>query len=892
MIARNRRRSLLICALLSVMTLIAYWPVLDNDFINLDDYANVSKNSHVQGGLTWENVKWSFQAGYSGNWHPLTWLSHMLDVRLFGLDARWHHLVNLLLHIANSLLLFLLVQGLTRMAWRSAFVAALFAVHPLHVESVAWVAERKDVLSTFFFLLTLWAYVQYVSCAGHKVSGKRQTSNIEHRTSNAGSEASRITRLPAEVPQCGTKAGHSSLFYGLALVFFALGLMSKPMLVTLPFVLLLLDYWPLGRVAGDGWRVAGADSGVTPHASRLTPQITHLLLEKLPFLVLSLASSWVTIVAQARGHAVHTMEKVPLFARFANAVVSYSIYLGHTVWPVNLAIFYPYRRVAGFRDDWQIAGAVVMLAAVSIFALFRIKRSPWFATGWFWFLGTLVPVIGIVQVGGQAMADRYTYIPLIGVFICLVWAGAGFFAVRHLSEKIPAALGAIVVITYIAVTRQQVKYWRDTFTVANHALAVTSNNPVAHDMIGQVLGAEGKYKPAVEHFRAALKADPDYGTARYDLAVALTRSADAQAMAGRLEEAIATYQSAVQVKSVPQTLNNLGLALGQLGRHEEAIAQYNEALKLQPDSLEVHFNLASALAAEGKIAEAEKQFAEARRLSPNPLRTLMDFAQILAVQGRLTEATAKLREAVRLYPTNAAANLELGVNLMVSGQTNEAPGYFSTALQLEPDLVEKNLRAAKAHAENGRFDFALRCLMTVSWLKPDDAEAHENLGMLFLRRGQPMDALKQFEDTLRLRPDAQSHCDLGLALTILGRAREAASRYETAIKLSPDSSEALNDLAWLLATTPDAQLRNGTRAVFLAEQACRLTDFKQPLLVSTLAAAYAEAGRFDEAVQTVGKAVALAVAENQPDLAKRNQELLELYRTGTTVVQSHSHPDK
>jgi tetratricopeptide (TPR) repeat protein len=726
MIASNCRRSLLICALLSAMTLIAYGPVLDNDFINLDDYANVSKNPHVQGGLTWENVKWSFQAGYSGNWHPLTWWSHMLDVQLFGLDPRWHHLVNLLLHLANTLLLFWLVQGLTRMAWRSAFVAALFAVHPLHVESVAWVAERKDVLSTFFFLLTLWAYARYA----RRVTGDTcQVTRTE--AAAAAPDSSRVTR-------------HPSLFYGLALFFFALGLMSKPMLVTLPFVLLLVDFWPLQRVD-------------LADKSTCLKTLRPLMMEKIPFFILSLASSWVTIVAQARGHAVYTMERLPLCTRFANAVVSYLTYLGHTVWPVNLAIFYPYRRAANFRDDWQIAGAVVVLAAVSLFALFRIKRTPWFATGWFWFLGTLVPVIGIVQVGGQAMADRYTYIPLIGVFICLVWAGAGFSAIRRLNEKIPAAIGTVVVIACVAVTRQQVKYWRDTFTIANHALAVTGNNPVAHDIIGQVLGAEGKYQPAVEHFRAALKADPDYDMARYDLAVALTRSADAQAMAGRLEEAVATYQSAVRVKSVLQTLNNLGLALGQLGRHEEAIAQYNEALKLQPDSLEVHFNLASALAAEGKITEAEKQFAEARRLSPNPLQALMDFARILAG---------------------------------------------------------------------------------------------------------------------------------------LGRAGEAAGHYETAIKLSPDSPEALNALAWLLATTPDAQLRNGTRAVLLAEQACRLTDFKQPLLVSTLAAAYAEAGRFDEAVQTAGKAVALAMAENQPDLAKRNQELLELYRTGTTVVQSHSRPDK
>ncbi|MGA2788804.1 MAG: tetratricopeptide repeat protein [Verrucomicrobiota bacterium] len=864
MIASNCRRSFLICALLCAMTLIAYWPVFDNNFINLDDYANVLKNPHMQGGLTWENVKWSFQAGYSGNWHPLTWLSHMLDVRLFGFDPRWHHLINLLFHIANSLLLFLLFQGLTGMTWRSAFVAAGFAVHPLHVESVAWVAERKDVLSTFFFLLTLLFYARF---AREQKGGSIGQVASEAAIEDASQRPSSIFHLP------------SSSSYYLALFFFALGLMSKPMLVTLPFVLLLVDFWPLQRVEL-------ADK----HAGLKTLRL--LILEKIPFFILSVASSWVTIVAQTRGHAVYTTERLPLYTRFANAATSCLIYLGHAVWPVHLAIFYPYRSAANFRDCLQVAGAVVVLVAVSFYALSRIKRAPWFATGWFWFLGTLVPVIGIVQVGGQAMADRYTYIPLIGVFICLVWAGAGFFAVRHLSEKIPAAIGAVIVIACVAVTRQQVKYWRDTFTIANHALEVTINNPVAHDLIGQELGNEGRCEPAVEHFRAALEADPGFDMARYDLAVALTRCADALVAEGKIEEAIRNYQSALRTKPLPSTLNNLGLAFGQLGRREEAVAQYTEALRLEPDNSMVRFNLASALAGEGKGEAAEKQFAEALRLSPDPLRTLMDFARILADQGRRAEATAKLREAVRRYPTNAAANLELGVNLMMSGQTNEAPGYFSAALQLEPDLAEKNLRAAKAYMEQGRFDFARRCLWTVSWLKPDDAGAHENLGIFCLRHGQPADALTQFEDALRLRPDARSHCDLGLVLTILGRHREAASHYETAIQLNPDSTEALNALAWLLATTPDSQLRNGTRAVVLAGQACRLTDFKQPLLVSTLAAAYAEAGRFDDAVQTAGKAIALATAANQPNLASRNQELLEFYRAGITVAQSHSRPNK
>jgi tetratricopeptide (TPR) repeat protein len=852
---------------LSAITLIAYWPVLDNDFINLDDHEYISKNPNVESGLTWTNVKWSFQAGYSANWHPLTWMSHMLDVQLFGLDPRWHHLVNLLFHLANTLLLFLLVQGLTRMAWRSALVAALFAVHPLHVESVAWAAERKDVLSTFFFLLTLGAYARYAQKRSRVEPSSLRFAAPRGRESSAGDDGLALD------PRRWT------LDYFLALFFFALGLMSKPMLVTVPFVLLLLDFWPLQRIKLND-------------KSACLKSFRPLLWEKVPFFILSLASSWVTFVAQVRGHAVSPVANLPLDIRCANAAVSCLKYLSQTFWPVNLAIFYPYPRADNSWDDWQITGAVVVLAAVSLFTLFCIKRAPWFATGWFWFLGTLVPVIGIVQAGRQAMADRYTYIPLIGVFLCLVWAGAGFFTACRFNEKIPAAIGAVVVLACAVATHQQVRYWRDTFTVANHALAVTVNNLIAEDMLGQELGEQGKYEAAVEHLRAAIAANPQSSMAQYDLAVVLTQSADAQAMAGRLEEAVRTYQSAVQVKPIVQNLNNLGLVLVQLGRYEEAIEQYNEALKLQPDSAAVHFNLAAALAGENKMAGAEAHFAETLRLSPDPLRTLIGFGRILAGQGKLAGAGAKFREAVRLYPTNAEADLELGVNLRLSGQTNEAAKFFSAALQLEPDLAEKNSRTGQTLEKNGQVDSALQCLMIVSWLKPDDAGAHENLGMFCLRHGQPDDALGQFEETLRLRPDAQSHSDLGLALTMLGRAREAAGHYETAVKLNPDWPEALNNFAWLLATTPDAQLRNGARAVVLAEQACRLTDFKQPLLLGTLAAAYAEAGSFDEAVQTAGKAIALAAAENHPDLAKRNQELLELYRTGKTVVQSYSRPDK
>jgi len=845
----NRSRSLLICALLCVVTLIAYWPVRNNDFINFDDYGYISKNPHVLSGLTWENVKWSFHAGYEGHWHPLTWLSHMLDVQLFGLNPCGHHLVNLLFHTANALLLFLMLQGMTRAVWRSALVAALFAVHPLHVESVAWAAERKDVLSAFFFLLTLWAYAKGVASDKWQVTGNQT----------------------AAAPPLATR--RSPLFYWLSLLFFALGLMSKPMLVTTPFVLLLLDVWPLQRLEFTG---QGA----------WIKTLRSLVWEKIPFFILSLASSWVAFAAEAKAQTVYTIAALPLYGRFANAAVSYIKYLGQAFWPIDLAFFYPFPTESGLLKDWRLILAVLALPAVSFFALYWIKRAPWFATGWFWFLGTLVPVIGIVQIGGQAMADRYTYLPLIGLFICLVWAGAGLFAAGHGNRKIPAAAGVAVVVACAAVTHRQVQFWRNGFTLATHALAITRNNYVAEDMLGEMLGDQGSYDLAVQHFRAALAAYPNYASAQYDLALTLTRSADAQAAAGKFEDAVSIYQSALQVQPLPQTLNDLGLAFSQLGQRKKAIEQFNEALRLQPDNVAARFNLASALVGEGKTAEAETLYAEALRLNPNPARLLVDYGRVLAGYGKLADAGVKFREAVRLYPTNVEANLELGMNLRISGQTNEAAKFFSAARQLDPDLAERNWRDGKTFAEQGRVDAAFRRLTIATWLKPEDAAMHEDLGEFCINHGWPAEALTQFEETFRLRPDAQSHCDVGLALNLLGRTREAVVYYEAAIKLKPDSPGALNDFAWLLATTPDTTQRNGARAVALAEQACRLTDFKQPQPVGTLAAAYAEAGRFGEAVQTAEKAVALATAENQPDLAKRNRELLECYRAGKTVLQS------
>ncbi len=446
-----------------------------------------------------------------------------------------------------------------------------------------------------------------------------------------------------------------------------------------------------------------------------------MLLEKLPFFVLSVAASWVTVVAQGRAHAVSAVASLPLADRFANAAVSCLKYLELTFWPVDLAVYYPYPKESSLFYDEQLILAVVVLAAISAFALYRLRLCPWLATGWFWFLGTLVPVIGIVQVGGQAMADRFTYIPLIGVFICLVWAGAGLLEASHCDWKIPAAIGAAAVIACAGITHRQVKYWRDNFTLASHALAVTGNNYVADEMLGQALWNRGEHELAIEHFRAALSAEPDFAVTRTDLATALTQTAGVQAAKGSLEEAVGNYRSALQVEPSAQAFNGLGKALGQLGRHDEAIEQFNQALRLDPENAEARLNLAIARAGQGNPEAAEKSFAEALRLSADPLRTRLEYGRALALQGKLAEAEANFRDAVRLYPTNAEANLELGVSLQAAGQTNAAAHCFAAALQLEPDLADKQSKDGQTFEESGRMDAALRCLTIAAWLKPGDA---------------------------------------------------------------------------------------------------------------------------------------------------------------------------
>lgn len=465
---QQHRLERLVCLLLIVATLAVFQQLPEYDFVNIDDYYYVTENVHVTRGLTREGIIWAFTTLHANNWHPLTWLSHMLDCQLFGLKPGMHHLTNLLLHMANSTLLLLVLKRMTGALWRSAFAAALFALHPLHVESVAWVAERKDVLSTLFWLLTVWGYAGYVEYPGRNR-------------------------------------------YLLVLLFFALGLMAKPMLVTLPFILLLLDYWPLGRV--KLWESREGGSGGIQRSSAL-----HLVREKIPFFALTLASGIVTVVAQYKGGAVRSLNLLPLDVRIANALVSYVGYIGKMIWPQHLAIFYPH---PGALPTWQVVGAGLLLLSLSIILLRAAGRFPYLGVGWLWYLGTLVPVIGLVQVGDQAMADRYTYVPLIGLFVLIAWGIPDLMA-RWRYRQIALTISAVIVVFCCTVsTWSHVKHWRNGTALFTHAVNVTADNALAHDGLGFALARQGRLDEAIAHYSEALRIKPGYAKARYNLEHAL-----------------------------------------------------------------------------------------------------------------------------------------------------------------------------------------------------------------------------------------------------------------------------------------------------------------------------------------------------------------------------------
>jgi tetratricopeptide (TPR) repeat protein len=643
---------------LLLVTLAVYLPVRSNGFV-YDDYDYIVNNHMVQNGLTWAGIRWAFTTWHSGNWHPLTWISHMLDCQLFGLNAGPQHVVNVLFHSANTALLFMLLFRLTGYLWPSALVAALFAWHPLHVESVAWLAERKDVLSTFFGLLTLLFYAGYA----------QKRSRVKGRESSATTVSLALDPRP------------STLDYSLALLFFALGLMAKPMLVTLPFVILLLDLWPLQRFSVLDFRL---------------PVFRRLLLEKWPFFLLTTVSCGITFLAQRHGHAMVSFEQIPLNQRLGNASVAYGLYLLKMIWPANLAVLYPLpEEISGLA----LAASAAVLAGISVAVWLARKCSPGLLIGWLWFLGTLVPVIGLVQVGSQAMADRYTYFPLIGVFIAVV------FGIRQLADhlRIPKAISLILVVMVLGacviITENQLTYWRNTKSLFVHALDTTRNNYIAHLWAGMAFQDEGDSSQALAEYRESARLDPDYLFTHFTLGGLLDKM-------GRPEEAMVEYRRTLQINpKEPAVHDRLGATLVELGHYDEACGEFRDAAQLDPSSPRPHFYLAKALAMQGRDGPAAAEFREALRIEPDNIEILAYAAQLLSASEDPQVRDGQTALAYALEANTLANSTQpfvldaLGMAYAETGQFDEAQQAVQKAITLTAAGKVKNLESFQQRLE-------------------------------------------------------------------------------------------------------------------------------------------------------------------------------------------------
>jgi tetratricopeptide (TPR) repeat protein len=853
----TKYRSFLICLALMLITAAVFYQVCTYDFINYDDPIYVYENPNIQTNFTAKAIKWAFSTNRSSNWHPLTWLSHMLDWQLFGLAAGGHHFTNLIFHIANTLVLFIVLKQMTHRIWPSAFVAALFALHPLHVESVAWVAERKDVLSTFFWMLTMWAYVRFV--------GRPKISR-----------------------------------YLLVVVFFALGLMAKPMLVTLPFVLLLLDYWPFERIGPT----------ISPKCGKAETKylLFYLLIEKVPLFVMTVVSCIVTFTVQQKGSGLVLMS---LKLRIFNALISYVEYIGKMIWPVHLSMFYPHpgRNVS---IPYAIISAVFLLV-VTILILRFATDHRYLVTGWFWYIGTLVPVIGLIQVGEQAIADRYTYIALTGLFIIIAW-GLPELLGKWRYQKIILWISSLAVLSVLTtLTYFQQQYWKNSMTLFEHALKVTNNNYQAHFCIAYTLLKQGRIEEAIRHgtegvrinpnhanaivtlgvalskagrideaidcFKRAIEIKPGFANAHFNLAIILTTK-------GRLNEAVSHYRIALETMDTIDLHRNFGYTLLKLGRFEEAAAEYRKVLTAMPDNPDVLDKLSYALAHIGKLDEAISLYNKALQVAPDSVELRTGLALTLMENGNLSAAAKEYEKILLIQPQNVVAHNGLGTILSQQGKFDEAIGEYRKSLQIKPDDPNVLNALGAALGQQGKFDKAIECFTEILRIKPNSVYAHTNIGYALILQGNFDEAAVHLAEALRLDPHyAKAHYYLGQALAQRGKINEAITHFEETMRLEPGWAEPIKDLAWLLAASKETTIHNPEKAIRLAQRACELTNYKRPEFLDTLGAAYAAAGDFSKAIETAEKALELCRSSEQNMLKEKIENRLVLYRAGKSYIE-------
>jgi len=716
---------------LAAVTLAVYWPVTGYDFVNYDDTDFIAANPIIRAGVTAGGLRYAMGAEVARNWHPVTVFSHMLDCQIFGVRAGGHHLTSLLLHIANSLLVFLVLKRMTAALWRSALVAALFAWHPLHVESVAWIAERKDVLSAFFWWLAIWAWLGYAAAL-----------------KNPGSK--------------------SKLFYTLAVLLYGMAAMSKPMVVTLPFVLLLLDFWPLGRfhrrAAPPPVRDGRAKSRPAPPVARPAGDFAapwRLLLEKIPFFAISAAICCKTFLVQKNGGAMWDAAHLPLATRIGNALISYVRYPAKMFWPANLSALY---IGTGAWRAWQVAGAAVLLAGVTAWIVAQARRRPWLAMGWFWHAGMLVPVIGLVQVGMQTMADRYTYLPMIGLFIILAWSGADLAARFHPPRFLPALAAALSLAACLFLTSRQIPCWKDSETLFKKMIDVSNRNFMAHYNLGNFYSRQGKSDAAIEQYQLALAAEPSYADAHNNLA----------------EQFLAQKQ------------------------YDQAIQHYQEAARIQP-SATAWYNLANCFADAARargdtnlFAQSVRAFQQSVQLDPNFFAAHNNFGMVWQDQRQDVLAISEFQAAVLEKPDLEIAHFSLANSLSRLGRLEEAIAQYQVAASLNPARAESFGSQGLCYVRLGKMEEAARLFQHVIQLTPSDPGAYDNLGNTLGSLGKYDDAISAFRQALQLNPgDFQAEFNLGLSFLHQNRRDEAKTHFQAALRLQPDfpaARQALSEL--------------------------------------------------------------------------------------------------
>ena len=669
----NIRLDLLICLLLTLSILAVYWQVRTHDFVNLDDNVYVTANEHVRSGINLDSITWAFSLENKDHtyWHPVTWLSHMLDCQLYGLSPGMHHSTNLIFHIANTILLFLLFRRMTGELWKSALVAALFGLHPLNVESVVWISERKNVLSTFFWVLTMAVYVRYSERPG---------------------------------------------FYRYLPVFFLfmLGLLAKPMLITLPFVLLLLDYWPLRRLKIGEWR-----------------NLLHLILEKIPLFVLSALALYISVLSNQHLGIMKSTEVVPITLRIENALVSYIGYIVKTLRPQNLAVYYP------FPDSlplWQTAGALLLLVCISLTLLLKLKHIPSLGVGWLWYLGTFAPVTGLVQAGlWPAMADRWAYIPTIGIFIIIAWGGSYLFTKWRCRKWVPATASITLLLILMVTTRLQVQYWKNSVTLYRHTLTVTSNDKTIHYNMGVSLSELGRSKEAIFHYRKALDINPTFRAALNNLAYELGRE-------GNDTEAIRYYRAALRINPADKHAhNNLGTMLIRQGKLNEAVEHYREALQADPQFVEAHNNLGQAMLRTGEIETAifhltiSFQAEPAKRITQSSLMLAIDFHK------RIKSAAEKFRKSFQFTPKDPDLADRLDVLTKRKIELVKVFNQYEQSLALQPDFDRNQLNVLnlpQVRETNEEYERALGLFETAAGFQPGNAALFYHAACVYARKNE------------------------------------------------------------------------------------------------------------------------------------------------------------